>query len=102
MRKSVKGKQAKSKQDEVKKVLGRKKIVGSKTAAQHKALIKKMQDRLKKLKEDGPKYMTEMNKGGALQKTSASQKGLKKLSTSVRNKMGYMSKGGMASKKGKK
>ena len=40
--------------------------------------------------------------GGALQKTSASQKGLKKLPTSVRNKMGYMSKGGMASKKGKK
>ena len=35
-------------------------------------------------------------------KLSWSQKGLKKLSTSVRNKMGYMSKGGMASKKGKK
>ena len=101
MRKSVKGKQ-----DKVKKALGRKKMVGSKTAAQHKALIKKMQDSLKKLikklKEDGPKYMKNMNKGGALQKTSPSQKGLKKLSTSVRNKMGYMSKGGMASNKGKK
>ena len=40
--------------------------------------------------------------GGALQKTTSSQKGLKKLPTSVRNKMGFMSKGGMASKKGKK
>jgi hypothetical protein len=47
-------------------------------------------------------YSSAYNKGGALQKTSPSQKGLKKLSTSVRNKMGYMSKGGMASKKGKK
>lgn len=93
---------AKGKQDKVKKALGKSKMIGSKTVGQHNALIKKMQDRLKKLKEDGPKYMKNMNKGGVLQKTSPSQKGLKKLSTSVRNKMGYMSKGGMASKKGKK
>tara|TARA_R110001632_G_scaffold193003_1_gene313899 strand:+ start:52 stop:363 length:312 start_codon:yes stop_codon:yes gene_type:complete len=101
MRKSVKGKQAKPK-----KALGKSKMIGSKklsrSFSKHNALIKKMQDRLKKLKEDGPKYMKNMNKGGALQKTSPSQKGLKKLSTSVRNKMGYMSKGGMASNKGKK
>ena len=33
---------------------------------------------------------------GGLQMPSADQKGLKKLPTAVRNKMGYMSKGGMA------
>ena len=51
-----------------------------------------------------------MNKGGSVSKkkkgyakgglkaTKPNQKGLKKLPTSVRNKMGYMSKGGMAKK----
>jgi len=34
-------------------------------------------------------------------KPSATQKGLKKLPTAVRNKMGYMNKGGMAKKKAK-
>ena len=43
-----------------------------------------------------------MNKGGAMKKTSEDQKGLKKLPTSVRNKMGYMAKGGMAKKKATK
>ena len=33
--------------------------------------------------------------GGAMKKPSANQKGLKKLPTAVRNKMGYMAKGGM-------
>ena len=52
----------------------------------------------------------DMNKGGSVSKkkkgyakgglkaTKPDQKGLKKLPTSVRNKMGYMSKGGMAKK----
>ena len=41
------------------------------------------------------------NKGTLAMKTpTADQKGLKKLPTSVRNKMGYMSKGGMSKKSG--
>ena len=39
-------------------------------------------------------------KGGMMKKTSSAQKGLKKLPSSVRNKMGYMAKGGMTKKKG--
>ena len=38
--------------------------------------------------------------GGAMKKPTANQKGLKKLPTAVRNKMGYMAKGG-ASRRGK-
>ena len=38
----------------------------------------------------------------ALKKPSPKQAGLKKLPTTVRNKMGYMNKGGMVKKKGKK
>ena len=34
--------------------------------------------------------------GGAMKKPAAGQKGLKKLPTTVRNKMGYMAKGGAA------
>jgi len=37
--------------------------------------------------------------GGAMKKPTANQKGLKKLPTAVRNKMGYMAKGGMTMKK---
>jgi len=37
--------------------------------------------------------------GGAMKKPTAGQKGLKKLPTTVRNKMGYMAKGGMSMKK---
>ena len=37
--------------------------------------------------------------GGAMKKPAANQKGLKKLPTAVRNKMGYMAKGGMTMKK---
>ena len=40
-------------------------------------------------------------KGGAMKKPMANQKGLKKLPTSVLNKMGYMSKGGMTKAKKK-
>jgi len=36
-----------------------------------------------------------------LKKPTAAQKGLKKLPTPVRNKMGYMNKGGAAKKKKK-
>jgi len=41
------------------------------------------------------------SKGGAIKKTPANAKGRKKLPTAVRNKMGYMSKGGTAKKKTK-
>jgi hypothetical protein len=41
------------------------------------------------------------NKGGALKKAPSGNKGVKKLPTAVRNKMGYMSKGGTAKKKTK-
>ena len=34
--------------------------------------------------------------GGAMKRPTANQKGLKKLPTNVRNKMGYMAKGGAA------
>ena len=37
--------------------------------------------------------------GGAMKRPTANQKGLKKLPTAVRNKMGYMAKGGMTMKK---
>ena len=37
-----------------------------------------------------------MNRGGVLKTPSADQTGLKKLPTAVRNKMGYMNRGGMA------
>jgi hypothetical protein len=37
--------------------------------------------------------------GGAMKRPTANQKGLKKLPTAVRNKMGYMAKGGMSKKK---
>ena len=37
--------------------------------------------------------------GGAMKRPTANQKGLKKLPTTVRNKMGYMAKGGMSMKK---
>lgn len=39
---------------------------------------------------------TPFNKGGMLKKPSAGQTGIKKLPTSVRNKMGYFAKGGYA------
>ena len=35
-----------------------------------------------------------MEKGGSLKAVKPNQKGLKKLPTEVRNKMGYMKKGG--------
>ena len=38
--------------------------------------------------------------GGALKKPSASEKGVKKLPETVRNKMGYMKDGGKVKKKG--
>ena len=40
-----------------------------------------------------------MAKGKKLKQVKPSQKGLKKLSKNVRNKIGYMSKGGMVKKK---
>lgn len=50
----------------------------------------------------GPKKVKKMSVGGAAMKTPPKDaKGLKKLPTTVRNKMGYMSKGGYTKKKAK-
>jgi len=59
----------------------------------------------------GPKKVVKKAYGGAVKKTKMAAgglktapkeaKGLKKLPTAVRNKMGYMSKGGYSKKKGK-
>jgi hypothetical protein len=51
----------------------------------------------KNLKDEKKRIVRELNKkkdGGSLKKVKPSQKGLKKLPTKVRNKMGYMKKGG--------
>jgi len=57
----------------------------------------------KKTKKPEGKAETRFNKGGmALKKPSPKQAGLKKLPTPVRNKMGYMNKGGMVKKTRKK
>ena len=57
----------------------------------------------KKTKKPEGKAEKRFNKGGVtLKKPTPEQTGLKKLPTAVRNKMGYMNKGGMVKKKGKK
>jgi hypothetical protein len=49
------------------------------------------------LKDEKARIVRELKNGGkALKKVKPSQKGLKKLPTKVRNKMGYMKKGGRA------
>jgi small-conductance mechanosensitive channel len=63
-----------------------------------RSMQQKARDRKSKpvsLKEDLPPLKSEMQKGGMLKKPTADQKGLKKLPTAVRNKMGYMKRGGM-------
>ena len=62
-------------------------------------IAQKASDRKSKpvsLKEDLPPLKSEMQKGGMLKKPKANQKGLKKLPTAVRNKMGFMKRGGLA------
>ena len=73
----------------------------------------KQEDEYKKFKKDSAKFRADatreyisrtskknMNKGGAALKTvPAGNKGLKKLPTPVRNRMGFMRKGGVAKKK---
>ena len=62
-------------------------------------IAQKASDRKSKpvsLKEDLPPLKSEMQKGGMLKKPMANQKGLKKLPTAVRNKMGFMKRGGLA------
>ena len=59
---------------------------------------------LKAILKDQKSYHSGMKKkgyamGGAMKRPTANQKGLKKLPTAVRNKMGYMAKGGMTMKK---
>ena len=49
----------------------------------------------KNLKDEKKRIVRELKKdGGSLKPVKPSQKGLKKLPTKVRNKMGYMKKGG--------
>jgi len=49
------------------------------------------------LKDEKKRIVRELKKdGGGLKRVKTSQKGLKKLPTKVRNKMGYMKKGGRA------
>ena len=51
------------------------------------------------LKDEKKRIVRELKKdGGSLKKVKPSQKGLKKLPTKVRNKMGYMKKGGRVHK----
>ena len=57
-------------------------------AAIEKTLRKMMQEEAAKKKEK------DMNRGGVLKTPAADQTGLKKLPTPVRNKMGYMKRGG--------
>ena len=62
-------------------------------------IAQKASDRKSKpvsLKEELPPLKSEMQKGGMLKKPMANQKGLKKLPTAVRNKMGFMKRGGLA------
>jgi hypothetical protein len=63
---------------------------------------KKSSNKDKKLKKNKGGPVTKKKKGyaaGGLKATSANQVGLKKLPKDVRNKMGYMSKGGMTTKR---
>jgi len=79
-----------------------KRKAGPKKATKGKFTKGAKDKKIKKLSKGGMAKKKGYAAGGVLKKTTASQKGLKKLPTSVRNKMGFMSKGGMASKKGKK
>ena len=54
------------------------------------AIEKTLREMATKEKDD-----KDMNRGGVLKKPSADQTGLKKLPSAVRNKMGYMKRGGM-------
>ena len=54
------------------------------------AIEKTLREMATKEKDD-----KDMNRGGVLKKPSADQTGLKKLPNAVRNKMGYMKRGGM-------
>ena len=58
------------------------------------ASLRRMERRMKDTGKDKPR---QFNRGG-LAKPSASQSGLKKLPTAVRNKMGYMKSGGKVTK----
>ena len=73
---------------------GEKAIARSKARDAKKAENKKLDDAAKKLSSTKV-----MKKGGALKPVSTNQKGLAKLPTAVRNKMGYQKKGGVVKKK---
>ena len=71
-------------------------MVNLKRSIKEKILPKKKKDRLNQLRKE-----LGMKKGGSALKPVDKEKnpGLAKLPTQVRNKMGYMKKGGMAKKK---
>lgn len=64
-------------------------------------LSKNIQDDIKsgKLNKDGTSSKPKMKMGGSLKTPTSNQKGLKKLPTPVRNKMGFKKNGGTMSKK---
>ena len=53
-------------------------------------------------KKPKQKNVSDYKSGGKLKAVPEGKKGLSKLPTPVRNKMGFMKKGGMLNKKGKK
>ena len=70
---------------------------------QEQKMERKLQEKLDKADKKAKGGMGMKKKGyamGGLKKPAAGQTGLKKLPTSVRNKMGYAQKGGMMKKKG--
>jgi len=64
----------------------------------NRILAKSKEPARKKFEKKVQEKMGSFNKGGALKKAPANAKGLKKLPTAVRNKMGYMAKGGKVTK----
>lgn len=102
----VQAQQYKGKQAGLQKELDRTKTLYEKLKDKksEKAMMmrNKIKDMQKKLsgKKQIPMLPQDKNKGGMVKsKPTATQTGLKKLPTAVRNKMGYMYGGGMASKK---
>ena len=81
---------------------GRTKVAESATKPRNVSSPRPKNNDNKKLKKNKGGPVTKKKRGyseGGLKATSTNQVGLKKLPKSVRNKMGYMSKGGMTTKR---
>lgn len=67
----------------------------AKTEAEQEKIKAAIEKTLRKMmQEEAAEKKTDMNRGGVLKAPAADQTGLKKLPTPVRNKMGYMKRGG--------